>query len=207
MLTGFRRPPKLSSHARQPTGRMPARSTSRSCPSATLPSCRTSSTSSTSPFCPARRSASLELLVRLSTLHLVHFSLNSNGRAGCGKSTLALSFFRFVEAWAGRIVVDGLDIAKVGLKDLRSRLTIIPQVHIGAHRSSTTSNNLHRTPPSSPERSEKRSTSSPSTRTPRSSRRCEGCTSSSPRRTSRRTSRTARTGRRSLISTRRSPRE
>ncbi|KAL8277515.1 hypothetical protein RQP46_010070 [Phenoliferia psychrophenolica] len=49
------------------------------------------------------------------------------GATGCGKSTLALSFFRFVEAWAGKIIVDGLDIAKVGLKDLRSRLTIIPQ--------------------------------------------------------------------------------
>ncbi|KAK4047906.1 hypothetical protein OIV83_005089 [Microbotryomycetes sp. JL201] len=49
------------------------------------------------------------------------------GATGCGKSTLALSFFRFVEAWSGRIVVDGIDVAKVGLKDLRSNLTIIPQ--------------------------------------------------------------------------------
>lgn len=39
---------------------------------------------------------------------------------GCGKSTLALSFFRFVEAWSGKIVIDGIDIAKVGLKDLRT---------------------------------------------------------------------------------------
>jgi ABC-type multidrug transport system fused ATPase/permease subunit len=46
---------------------------------------------------------------------------------GSGKSTLALSFFRFVEATEGRIVVDGLDIAKIGLTDLRSRLTIIPR--------------------------------------------------------------------------------
>jgi len=49
------------------------------------------------------------------------------GRTGCGKSTLALSFFRFVEASEGRIVIDGLDISKLGLTDLRSRLTIIPQ--------------------------------------------------------------------------------
>ncbi|KAJ7113275.1 multidrug resistance-associated ABC transporter [Mycena crocata] len=49
------------------------------------------------------------------------------GRTGSGKSTLALSFFRFVEPTEGRIVVDGLDIAQIGLSDLRSRLTIIPQ--------------------------------------------------------------------------------
>jgi len=49
------------------------------------------------------------------------------GRTGSGKSTLALSFFRFVEATKGRILVDGVDIAKVGLTDLRSRLTIIPR--------------------------------------------------------------------------------
>jgi ABC-type multidrug transport system fused ATPase/permease subunit len=40
---------------------------------------------------------------------------------------LALSFFRFVEASEGRIVIDGLDISKLGLTDLRSRLTIIPR--------------------------------------------------------------------------------
>ncbi|KAF8324040.1 ATP-binding cassette transporter [Clavulina sp. PMI_390] len=49
------------------------------------------------------------------------------GRTGGGKSTLALSFFRFVEATQGKIVIDGVDIAQVGLTDLRSRLTIIPQ--------------------------------------------------------------------------------
>ncbi|KAF8707606.1 Multidrug resistance-associated ABC transporter, partial [Rhizoctonia solani] len=49
------------------------------------------------------------------------------GRTGSGKSTLALSFFRFVEATEGRIVIDGIDISKLGLTDLRSRLTIIPQ--------------------------------------------------------------------------------
>jgi ABC-type multidrug transport system fused ATPase/permease subunit len=46
-----------------------------------------------------------------------------------GKSTLALSFFRFVEAYEGKIVIDGLDISKIGLTDLRSRLTIIPRTH------------------------------------------------------------------------------
>ncbi|KAJ9123263.1 hypothetical protein QFC22_001460 [Naganishia vaughanmartiniae] len=49
------------------------------------------------------------------------------GATGCGKSTLALSLFRFVEPTEGSIQIDGLDITKVGLTDLRQRVTIIPQ--------------------------------------------------------------------------------
>ncbi|KZT70050.1 P-loop containing nucleoside triphosphate hydrolase protein [Daedalea quercina L-15889] len=66
-------------------------------------------------------------------LHNLNFSIAPGekigvlGRTGSGKSTLALSFFRFVEPVEGRILVDGLDIAKMGLTDLRSKLTIIPQ--------------------------------------------------------------------------------
>lgn len=53
------------------------------------------------------------------------------GRTGAGKSSLTLALFRMVEAAGGRIVIDGQDISKMGLHDLRSRLTIIPQVARG----------------------------------------------------------------------------
>ncbi|KZW03607.1 P-loop containing nucleoside triphosphate hydrolase protein [Exidia glandulosa HHB12029] len=49
------------------------------------------------------------------------------GRTGSGKSTMALSLFRFVDPAEGKIVVDGIDITSIGVQDLRSRLTIIPQ--------------------------------------------------------------------------------
>lgn len=38
-----------------------------------------------------------------------------------------MSFFRFVEAFEGSITIDDLNIADIGLTDLRRRLTIIPQ--------------------------------------------------------------------------------
>uniref|UniRef100_A0A8C9YK81 ABC-type glutathione-S-conjugate transporter n=1 Tax=Sander lucioperca TaxID=283035 RepID=A0A8C9YK81_SANLU len=49
------------------------------------------------------------------------------GRTGAGKSSLALGIFRILEAAKGRIFIDGIDIAQIGLHDLRSRITIIPQ--------------------------------------------------------------------------------
>ncbi|KAG2202200.1 hypothetical protein INT47_002119 [Mucor saturninus] len=49
------------------------------------------------------------------------------GRTGSGKSTLALAFFRFIESTEGSIVIDNINIADIGTKDLRSKLTIIPQ--------------------------------------------------------------------------------
>ena len=49
------------------------------------------------------------------------------GRTGAGKSSLTLSLFRIVEAAAGSIFIDGVNIGQLGLGKLRSRLTIIPQ--------------------------------------------------------------------------------
>lgn len=49
------------------------------------------------------------------------------GRTGAGKSSLTLSLFRLIEAAGGSINIDSLDISTLGLHDLRSRLTIIPQ--------------------------------------------------------------------------------
>jgi ABC-type multidrug transport system fused ATPase/permease subunit len=49
------------------------------------------------------------------------------GRTGSGKSTIALCLFRILEAYEGKIIIDGIDISTLGLKKLRSSLTIIPQ--------------------------------------------------------------------------------
>lgn len=50
------------------------------------------------------------------------------GRTGAGKSSLTLGLFRIIERAEGHIFIDGVDIAQLGLHELRSRITIIPQV-------------------------------------------------------------------------------
>ena len=61
-------------------------------------------------------------------LQNVSFSLRAKervgllGRTGSGKSTLAMSLLRFVDPSNGRIIIDGVDICKIGVSDLRSRI-------------------------------------------------------------------------------------
>ncbi|KAF8413521.1 hypothetical protein HHK36_001512 [Tetracentron sinense] len=66
-------------------------------------------------------------------LHGLSFTISPSdkvgivGRTGAGKSSMLNALFRIVELERGRILIDGCDIAKFGLTDLRKVLGIIPQ--------------------------------------------------------------------------------
>jgi ATP-binding cassette subfamily B protein len=49
------------------------------------------------------------------------------GPSGAGKSTIARLLYRFYDPTAGRILIDGQDIAEVAQKSLRSEIGIVPQ--------------------------------------------------------------------------------
>ncbi|KAJ3291001.1 hypothetical protein HDU79_002770 [Rhizoclosmatium sp. JEL0117] len=91
------------------------------------------------PLWPSRgeihvRNLSLKYAPELpNVLHELTFSTHPSekigvvGRTGAGKSTLTLAFFRILNQFEGSIVIDNIDITSIGLRDLRNRLTIIPQ--------------------------------------------------------------------------------
>lgn len=54
-------------------------------------------------------------------------SIGIVGRTGCGKSTLLSAILRLVEPNMGRVVIDGIDVGTIGLRDLRSRISLVAQ--------------------------------------------------------------------------------
>lgn len=70
----------------------------------------------------------LELVLKNINLSVKpHEKIGIVGRTGAGKSSLTLALFRIIEASSGHIEVDNLDTSKLGLSDLRHKLSIIPQ--------------------------------------------------------------------------------
>ena len=62
---------------------------------------------------------------------ILNSCLQLSGRTGAGKSSLAAGLYRIIEGAddiQGYIAIDGINIAQLGLRKLRSALTIIPQV-------------------------------------------------------------------------------
>ncbi|GMR31751.1 hypothetical protein PMAYCL1PPCAC_01946, partial [Pristionchus mayeri] len=70
----------------------------------------------------------LDLVVRQLNADIgPHEKIGIVGRTGAGKSSVTLALFRMIEPAEGQILIDGINIATLGMHDLRSALTIIPQ--------------------------------------------------------------------------------
>ena len=75
-----------------------------------------------------------------------HERLGVVGRTGAGKSSLSMSFFRFLEAQQGSIIIDGQDISQLDLQSLRRSLSIVGQDPVllnGSIRENVDPENLH----------------------------------------------------------------
>ena len=49
------------------------------------------------------------------------------GRTGAGKTTISMALTRIVELMGGKIEIDGVNISKLDIVDLREQITMIPQ--------------------------------------------------------------------------------
>ena len=49
------------------------------------------------------------------------------GRTGAGKSSLITALLRLSELHEGKITIDGVDVSKISLFNLRSAIAVIPQ--------------------------------------------------------------------------------
>ena len=56
-----------------------------------------------------------------------HEKVGVVGRTGAGKSTMMIALFRITDLCEGSIEIDGMDLGKLGLEDVRRALCIIPQ--------------------------------------------------------------------------------
>ncbi|EAU90288.2 metal resistance protein YCF1 [Coprinopsis cinerea okayama7 len=76
----------------------------------------------------ARYRVGLDLVLRDVSLDIKpHEKIGICGRTGAGKSSLLLALFRIIEPASGTIFIDDVDITKLGLYELRSAISIVPQ--------------------------------------------------------------------------------
>ncbi len=68
----------------------------------------------------------INFTLKLLDVKFLCFQVGIVGRTGAGKSSLIAAIFRLTEP-DGRILIDGIDTKSIGLHDLRSKVSIIPQ--------------------------------------------------------------------------------